>query len=72
MQLRKVFIIMKENHIMSKDCIDINGCKIFVENGEIKTILNEEIQKTGYMSVEDGKKITLEAVKLILKQNDKI
>lgn len=57
---------------MSKDIIDVNGSKVFVEKGEVKTVLNEDNRKTGFMSVEDGKRITLEAVKLILKQNGKI
>lgn len=35
------------------DVFDVNGSKIYVENGEIKTILNEHIQQTGYMSVDD-------------------
>ena len=29
----------------------INGSRVFIENGEVKTVLNEVIQKTGYMSV---------------------
>ena len=33
--------------------IERNGSKVFIENGEVKTILNEDIQKTGYMSVEE-------------------
>lgn len=57
----KLFININ-NHIMSKDCIDINGCKIFVENGEIKTILNEEIQKTGYMNVDTAFEIIHKAI----------
>lgn len=31
----------------------INGSRVFVEDGEVKTILSESIQKSGYMSVED-------------------
>ena len=31
----------------------VNGNKVLIENGEVKTILNEDIQKTGYMSVEE-------------------
>ena len=29
------------------------AAKFFIENGGVKTILNEDIQKTGYMSVEE-------------------
>lgn len=45
---------------MSKDIIDVNGSKVFVEKGEVKTVLNEDNRKTGFMSVEDGKRITLD------------
>lgn len=41
-----------ENKKMLNETI-INGSKVFIENGEVKTILNEDIQKTGYMSVEE-------------------
>lgn len=51
------------------EVIDINGSKVFVENGEVKTVLNETIQKDGYMSVEESRKITIEAVKKIYELN---
>ncbi len=54
------------------DVVDINGSKVFVENGEVKTILSEEIQRTGWMTVEESREITLEAVKWIYMQNGKI
>lgn len=38
----------------SEKITDINGTKVFIENGEVKTILNEEIQKSGYMTIEDA------------------
>lgn len=38
---------------MLNEVFDVNGSKVFVENGEVKTILSEEIQQSGYMSVED-------------------
>ena len=44
----------------------------FVENGEVKTVLSEEIQRTGWMTVEESREITLEAVKWIYMQNGKI
>lgn len=31
---------------------DINGSKVFIENGEVKTVLSKELQESGYMSVE--------------------
>lgn len=55
---------MKTRDIANKrdllnEVVDINGSKMFVENGEVKTVLNEEIQKTGWMTVEEAKSITL-------------
>ena len=44
------------------EVVNINGSKVFAENGEVKTILSEEIQRTGYMSVEDAKELTIAAV----------
>ena len=42
------------------DVVDINGSKVFVEDGEVKTVLSEEIQRRGgWMTVEDAKAITL-------------
>ncbi|MBE6336867.1 MAG: hypothetical protein E7066_09370 [Lentimicrobiaceae bacterium] len=43
----------------------INGSRVFVEDGEVKTILSESIQKSGYMSVEEGREITLAAIEKI-------
>lgn len=37
----------------------INGNRVYVENGEVKTQLSEEIQKSGYMTVEEAENITL-------------
>ena len=55
---------MKTQDILNKtdmlnEVVDINGSKVYVENGEVKTVLNEEIQKTGWMTVEEAKSITL-------------
>ena len=41
------------------EVVDINGSKVFVEDGEVKTVLSEEIQRTGWMTVEEAKAITL-------------
>lgn len=35
------------------EVVDINGSKVFVENGEVKTVLNEAIQKSGYMTIKE-------------------
>lgn len=52
------------------EVVDINGSKVFVENGEVKTIFNEDIQRTGYMRVEVAKQLTLEKIKKIYQLNN--
>ena len=49
----------------------INGSRVYVEDGEVKTSLSQEILTSGYMSVEDGQQLTIEAVKKIYELNDK-
>lgn len=43
----------------------INGSRVFVEDGEVKTILSESIQKSGYMSAEEARKLILAAIEKI-------
>ena len=52
--------------------VNINGSRVYVENGEVKTQLSEEIQKNGYMSVEDSRKIIKEGVKMIYSLNGNV
>ena len=63
---------MKSKKDLLNEVVDINGSKVFVEKGEVKTVLSEEIQRSGWMSVEESRKITLEAVKRIYMQNGKM
>ena len=60
---------MKNKKQSLNEVVDINGSKVFVENGEVKTILSKAIQQSGYMSVEESRKITLEAVRKIYEMN---
>ena len=56
----------KMNTKKDKDILNetiINGSRVYVENGEVKTVLSEEIQKTGYMTVEEARKIGHEIIK---------
>lgn len=41
----------------------INGSRVYVEDGEVKTELSESILKSGYMTVEDARKITHEIIR---------
>lgn len=54
---------MKSKKDLLNEFVDINGSKVFVENGEVKTVLSEEIQRTGWMTVEEAKAITLAIIK---------
>lgn len=54
---------MKSKKDLLNEVIDINGSKVFVENGEVKTVLSEEIQRAGWMTVEEAKAITLAIIK---------
>ncbi len=63
--------ITKQQEFINKDNDEIlnetviNGSRVFVENGEVKTILSESIQKSGYMSAEEARKIILAAIEKI-------
>lgn len=63
--------ITKQQEFINKDNDEIlnetviNGSRVFVENGEVKTILSESIQKSGYMSAEEARKLILAAIEKI-------
>ncbi len=42
---------MKGNKGMNETII--NGSRVFIENGEVKTVLSKGIEETGYMSVDE-------------------
>ena len=52
-------MIMKKNRQALNEVVDINGSKIFIENGKVKTVLNEIILQSGYTSVEEAKQLTI-------------
>lgn len=56
--------INKDNDEILKETV-INGSRVFVEDGEVKTILSESIQKSGYMSAEEARKLILAAIEKI-------
>lgn len=43
----------KKNNTLNETII--NGHRIYVENGEVKTQLSEEVQKSGFMTVEEAR-----------------
>ena len=56
--------INNDNDEILKETV-INGSREFVEDGEVKTILSESIQKSGYMSAEEARKLILAAIEKI-------
>ena len=47
------------------EVVDINGSKVFVENGEVKTVLSEDIQRKGWMTVEEMEALIIAEIKKI-------
>lgn len=39
------------------DITDVDGNKVFIENGKVKTLLREDIQNGGFMNLETARKI---------------
>ena len=63
---------MKTNNKKSRlnEVVDVNGSKVFVENGEVKTILSEAIQQNGgNMTVEQLREIIKAEVAMIYKND---
>ena len=51
----------------------IDESRVIIENGEVKTILSEEIQRTRWMSVEESENICLQniaKIREIMKQQN--
>ena len=52
--------------------VNINGSRVYVENGEVKTQLSEDIQRSGYMSVDEMFDLIDNEIKAIYSMNDGI
>ena len=63
---------MKGKKDLLNEVVDINGSKVFVEEGEVKTVPSEEIRRTGWMSVEDARMLTISKVRKIYEINGKL
>ena len=44
----------------------IDGCRVFVENGEVKTVLSDEIQESGYIPLETAKQLSIAMIKKVI------
>ena len=51
--------------IISNNEVNVNGSRVFIENGKVKTVLSEEIQRTGYMSVDEIYQLIDSRIKMI-------
>ena len=60
----------KINNSILNEVVDVNGSKVFVENGEVKTILNENIQQSGYMGIDEAFGLIKEQVRMIYAINN--
>ncbi len=52
-----------------KDILDettIDGCKVFIEDGEVKTLLSKEIQKNGYIPLETAKQVSIARIRKVI------
>ena len=58
---------MKSKKDLLNDVVDINGSKVFIEDGEVKTVLSEEIQKRGWVTVEELRSILHAEIEMIYK-----
>ncbi len=52
--------------------VNINGSRVYVKNGEVKTQLSEDIQRSGYMSVDEMFDLIDNEIKAIYSMNDGI
>lgn len=55
--------VIYSNQVLNETIV--NGSRVFIENGEVKTALNENIKNTGRMSIEDAQKLTIDKIKKI-------
>lgn len=56
---------MKSKKDLLNEVVDINGSKVFIEDGEVKTVLSEEIQKRGWVTVEELRSILHAEIEMI-------
>lgn len=54
---------------MKNDFITENGNRVIVENGEPQIIFNEQAQTTGYIDLDDAKRLIIESVRKIYEMN---
>lgn len=61
---------MKKSENTLNEIINVNGSKVLLQYGQVKTFLNENIQKSGYMTIEEAKQLTIEKIRKIYQQKN--
>lgn len=61
---------LKEEYPRWEEEVVINGSRVFVENGDVKTILSNEINRRGWMSVGESFLLTMISVLKIYQMNN--
>jgi hypothetical protein len=56
---------MTENKEILNETV-INGNRVFVENGEVKTVLSEEVQNNGYIPLETAKQLSIARIRKVI------
>ncbi len=56
--------IERENDII------INGSRVYLENGEVKTIFSDEIQRNSFMTIEEADALLDATIDLIYDMNE--
>ena len=56
--------MIKNKEILNETVI--NGSRVFIENGEVKTVLSEEIQKAGSIPLETAKQLSIARIRKVI------
>ncbi len=58
--------IEQENEII------IDGCRVYVENGEVKIIFSEKIRRRGGLAIEEAYELTCAAIDILYDMKEKV
>ena len=61
MNLSETFCIFAVSNDIYKQIVKMRN-RIIVENNKVKTVLSEETKRLGYMSIDEAKRLTHEAI----------
>ena len=55
---------MKILSMNKQEIIEVNGSKVFIEDGKVKTVFSEKIQNTGRMNPEELRNLLHASIKM--------